>query len=82
MGRFAAWWAVAAVAGLDWPPTGEEVEAVLGELRWWWWEPTGTRHGWSACLAIEDAEHGLGWALQAVDDRREDDPLRLDQSAT
>lgn len=82
MGRFAAWWAVAAVAGLDWPPSGDEMAAILGELRWWWWEASGEQHGWWVGLAIEDPDHGLAWALGACDDRRDDDPLREDQSAT
>lgn len=74
MGRFAAWWTVATLAGLDWPPDPDDVAAALGELRWWWWEDPASRHGWSACLAVEDPEHGLAWAVRARDDRREDDP--------
>lgn len=80
MGRFAAWWTVATLSGLDWPPDPDDMAAVLGELRWWWWELPGERHGWTACLAIEDPAHGLAWAVRAVDDRREDDPLRLEEA--
>ncbi|WP_165491861.1 DUF6183 family protein [Egibacter rhizosphaerae] len=42
-GRFAAWWALAAVAGLDWDDDpealAEELTLVAGELRMWRWAP-------------------------------------------
>ena len=80
MGRFAAWWSVAAIAGLEWPPTAEQLDEAVAALRWWWWEPQGPHRGWSACLAVEDPERDRAWVLQAGDDRRDDDPLRVGEA--
>ncbi|CAN5138943.1 hypothetical protein BH24ACT1_BH24ACT1_01300 [soil metagenome] len=70
VGRFGAWWSLAALAGLidDWPVPPEELGAAAKELRWLQWEPaTGTTPGWSLHLAIEDPEEGLAWAIEASD---------------
>lgn len=72
-GRFAAWWAAAALAGLDWPvEPHEEFTAALGhalsELEWWRWAP-GPERGWVLRLAVADPVDGLAWAVEAVDER-------------
>ena len=70
VGRFGAWWAVAALAGLldDWPLVPGELGAAAGELRWLLWEPaTGTPTGWALHLAVEDREDDLAWAMAATD---------------
>ena len=72
LGRFAAWWALAALGGVEWPPDPEELAAALDRLRWHRWEPAGSTHGWSACLAVSDPTRGMAWALYAVDDHREE----------
>ncbi|HZB70885.1 MAG TPA: hypothetical protein VE395_02035, partial [Acidimicrobiales bacterium] len=71
-GRFAAWWALAALAGLDgvdaeWPPPADELGEAAAALRWAVWAPPGPRLGWSLHLAVEDPEDGLAWAIAATD---------------
>lgn len=70
-GRFAAWWAVAALGGLDpsgWPhPPGEMTDA-LGDLRWHRWAPLDhPTTGWALRLAVELPDEGLAWAIEATD---------------
>ena len=72
LGRFAAWWVLAALGGLDWPAESEDLAAVLHRLQWHRWEPAGSTHGWSACLAVTDPVRSVAWALYAVDDHREE----------
>jgi hypothetical protein len=66
-GRFSAWWAAAALAGLDWPPDPGELGEALGELRWFRWAPSGADRGWILRLAVEDPIDGLSWAIDATD---------------
>lgn len=69
VGRYGAWWAVAALAGLaeDWPLPPGEVADAAAELQWHRWDPGDQTSGWSFHLAVEDPEHGLAWAISAVD---------------
>lgn len=69
VGRFGAWWALAAVAGLldHWPLPPDELGAVAHELRWLQWAPKEATTGWSLHLAIEDKEERLSWAIAASD---------------
>ncbi len=76
-GRFAAWWAAAALAGLEWPaepaaPFVAELGNALDELRWYRWAPPGPESGWVLRLAVADPVDGLAWALDATDQRDED----------
>lgn len=71
-GRFAAWWAAAAVAGLEWPVDPNELGEALGELDWFRWGPPGPETGWVLRLAVCDPVDGLAWAVDAVDQRGED----------
>lgn len=68
-GRFAAWWAAAALTGLleDFPPDPSELGDAIGELRWWSWDGGARDQGWSCRLAVEDPADGLAWALDATD---------------
>jgi hypothetical protein len=71
-GRFSAWWALAALAGLtgpdaDWPPPADELGEAAAALRWAVWAPPGPRLGWSLHLAVEDPEEGVAWAIAATD---------------
>jgi hypothetical protein len=68
-GRFAAWWALAALGGLvdDWPVPPVELGAVANELRWYLWDAGEPETGWVLRLAVEDPEAGLAWAVAAVD---------------
>jgi hypothetical protein len=70
-GRLAAWWAVATVAGLAWPPRSDEMERAVGATRWLAWEPPGAGVRWSLHLAGDLPGEGLAFAVAAVDSRRE-----------
>lgn len=71
LGRFAAWWALAMLADVEWPPDPAALGAAGAHLGWQRWEAAGATHGWSASLAITDRVRGIGWAVSAVDDARE-----------
>jgi hypothetical protein len=77
-GRFAAWWAVAAVAGLDWPADPRDLAAAAQEMHWLLWHPGADRAGWRLHLAVESPSEGLAWAVSATDSHRDDDPLAGD----
>lgn len=72
-GRFAVWWALRALTGLDWPD--EQVDQRLaddlgdasGELRWHRWFPASAESGWVLRLAVADPADGLAWAVDAAD---------------
>lgn len=68
-GRFAAWWAVAALAGLSeaWPVPAPGLGEAAAELRWFAWDAGEPATGWSLHLAVEDPGEGLAWALAATD---------------
>jgi hypothetical protein len=66
-GRYGAWWVVASLGDLDWPPNPDEVGAVVGRLRWFWFDDGSPGTGWQLRLAIEDPQTGLAWAMSAVD---------------
>ncbi len=68
-GRFAAWWAIAALTDLldPWPPDSEELGAAAATLRWYFWDDLAPSTGWVLRLAAEDPEHGLAWAMSAMD---------------
>jgi hypothetical protein len=68
-GRFAAWWALAAVGGVleDWPLPPDHVGELAHELRWFWWDAYEPPTGWRVQLAIWDPTEKLSWAIQAHD---------------
>ena len=65
-GRFAAWWAAAHLAAVDWPPHPDDLGAALDELHWYLWSD-GSTSGWMLNLAVEDADNGIAWATAATD---------------
>jgi len=69
VGRFAAWWAGAALTGLldEWPVDAARLGNALTRLRWYAWDSGGTTTGWQLHLAIEDPSSGRSWAVAAVD---------------
>ena len=73
MGRFGAWWAAAALSGVEWPPEPEAFSGDIARLRWMVWEPAGASPGWSGCIAVESADDGVAWALLATDTHRDED---------
>ena len=68
-GRFGAWWATAALAGLadEWPVTAAELGEAAEELRWVAWGAGEPPTGWTFRLAVEDPVDGMAWAASAVD---------------
>jgi hypothetical protein len=67
LGRFDAWWAVAAMAGLDWPPAPETLGAAVDRLSWWCWDDGMPASGWVLRLAVTDPQAGWSAALDATD---------------
>jgi len=68
-GRFAAWWAGAALTRLleRWPLDADELGDALARLRWYVWDGGGPATGWRLHLAIEDPASTRAWAVAAVD---------------
>ncbi|MFQ5966341.1 MAG: DUF6183 family protein [Acidimicrobiia bacterium] len=68
-GRFSAWWAVAALAGiLDvWPPPPEAVERAAETIRWFAWSDLVPPTGWDLHVAANDPERNQSWAITATD---------------
>ena len=71
-GRAAAWWAVATLADLEWPPDPGEVGRALSRVGWLAWEPPEFTMGWGLHLAGEIPGEGLAFAVAASDSRREE----------
>ncbi len=69
IGRFSMWWLLGALGDLhdDWPPTNDEIEELLANLRWYRWDANEPEGGWRLQLLIEDAAEGLAWAINATD---------------
>jgi len=68
-GRFAAWWASAALTGVldEWPVDADVLGGRLASLQWYAWDGGGTTTGWQLHLAIEAPAAGRAWAIAAVD---------------
>ena len=66
-GRFGAWWAIAALCDLDWPPDPSEVGKAVGRVEWAWFDDGAPGTGWQLRLAASDPDTGLAWAVSAVD---------------
>ena len=67
LGRFDAWWAAAALAGLDWPPDPAALGAALDRRTWWVWDDGMPGTGWILRLAATDPAAGWTAALDATD---------------
>jgi hypothetical protein len=72
-GRFAAWWLAAALAGEPWPPDPDALGEAVADLDWYRWTTTGAETGWVLRLAVHDPDEGCAWAVDAHDQRDEDD---------
>lgn len=70
-GRFDAWLAAAAVAGLgrQWPVRPDDLGVAIDRLDWLLWDAGEPRTGWSLRLAVADRSTGRAWALAATDAR-------------
>ncbi len=69
IGRFSMWWVLGAIGDLhdDWPPTKNDIEELLTELRWFRWDAHEPPGGWRLQLAIENRNEGVSWAINAGD---------------
>jgi hypothetical protein len=66
-GRYGAWWAVATLCDLDWPPDPDEMGRATERLRFYWFDDGSPGTGWELRLVIEDPAEGLAWAISAID---------------
>jgi hypothetical protein len=66
-GRYGAWWAIAALADLDWPPRPDLIGEAANRLGWAWFDDGSPGTGWQLRLAISDEDLGISWAISAVD---------------
>jgi hypothetical protein len=68
-GRFGAWWALAAVAGLldEWPVGPGRMGDAVGRLELRRFEPEGPPTGWRLGLAVGNPDAGRAWAVSARD---------------
>jgi hypothetical protein len=67
VGRMLAWWALAALIGLDDVEDPDTLGAEGVSLRWFLWDPGDQIGGWAFHIAVEDPADGLAWALSSVD---------------
>jgi len=67
LGRFDAWWAASALAGLDWPPDPRALGEGVARLSWWCWDDGMPPSGWVLRLAVSDEAAGWSAALDATD---------------
>jgi hypothetical protein len=66
-GRYLAWWAVATLNDLDWPPDPEAIGEAMAALVWHWFDDGSPETGWVLRLAITSPDLGLSWAVSATD---------------
>jgi hypothetical protein len=66
-GRFATWFALAVLAGWEWPALSQEMDDAASRLRWFSWNDLAPELGWSLHVAAHDAVDGLSWAIGARD---------------
>lgn len=66
-GRYGAWWAVATLCDLEWPPDPKAVGDAARRLDWSWFDDGAPGTGWQLRLAIGDPVVGLAWSVSAVD---------------
>ncbi|MCI0425773.1 MAG: DUF6183 family protein [Actinobacteria bacterium] len=66
-GRYGAWWVVATLSDLGWPPHPDETGDAVNRLTWSWFDDGAPGTGWQLRLAVEDPVSGLAWAVSAID---------------
>jgi hypothetical protein len=68
-GRDGAWWVLGAIGDLHdrWPPSDQDMTAVLDDLRWHWWADAHEPQGWTLRLVVTDTHEGVSWAIDAGD---------------
>ncbi|HEX6945860.1 MAG TPA: hypothetical protein VF246_00690 [Acidimicrobiia bacterium] len=66
-GRYGAWWVVATLCDLDWPPDPDAMGEAVRRLEWAWFDDGAPGTGWQLRLAVADPDTGLAWAVSAID---------------
>lgn len=66
-GRYGAWWAVAMLCDLDWPPDPDEIGAAVERLGYFWFDDGSPATGWELRVAVADPANDLAWAIAAGD---------------
>ena len=66
-GRYGAWWAIATLCDLDWPPDPTTMGEAIENLGFYWFDDGSPGTGWELRLAVEDRVSGLAWAISAAD---------------
>lgn len=66
-GRYGAWWVVATLADLEWPPEPHRIGSALERMEWFWFDDGAPGTGWQLRLAVSDPPSGLAWAVSAID---------------
>jgi hypothetical protein len=69
VGRFGAWWLVAAFGGVidEWPLDPVALGELANSLNWYWWDAGEPSLGWQLQLAVELPRERLAWAITARD---------------
>ena len=69
IGRFGAWWTIAALADLAdvWPVDPGRIGEALLSLNWFWWDADEPHLGWELQLAVADPHEGYAWAINVHD---------------
>ena len=75
MGRSMAWYLVALLGDLAWPPSPHALGVTLQELEWFYWDEGEPEEGWILRLAVADAEHGWSAAIAATDILEDEEEL-------
>ncbi|MGB2757152.1 MAG: DUF6183 family protein [Acidimicrobiia bacterium] len=66
-GRFAAWWAGAALTGTEWPCDPDELGHALESLDWFTFDAGIPALGWQFRIAATDVRGNRTWAVTAED---------------
>jgi hypothetical protein len=69
MGRFGAWWMLAAIGGVtdEWPLRPDTAAEIASEISWHAWDAGEPDTGWSLRLAVFDPADAVSCAMSAVD---------------
>lgn len=66
-GRYGAWWTIATLLDLDWPPEPDRLAVAADQLRWAWFDDGSPGTGWQLRLAMAHDDLGMAWAISALD---------------
>jgi hypothetical protein len=66
-GRYLAWWALATLSDVEWPPDPDQIGSALEETTWHWFDDGSPDTGWVLRLVVANPTLGLAWAISATD---------------